>query len=116
LGGRDVPAVGFALGMERAVQVLTAKSGLAGESAGLDYFVCWMGESAKEKAFAILQKKRAEGKSADIDFLSKSLKSQLKTADRLKAKKAIILGEDELKRGVYLEKDLTSHEQKEIRI
>ncbi len=114
LGGRDVPAVGFALGMERLVQLLMTNPSVIAQldqTQGLDVYLCAIGAQAQAKAFDLMQQIRGEGKSADMDFSQKSLKSQLKAADRFKARKTIILGEEELKRGVYLEKNMQSGEQ-----
>ena len=71
-----------------------------------------MGEEARKVGFNLLAKAREQGISADMDYLGKSLKAQMKTADRMKVKFVCILGEDELKNKSILLKNMKTGEQK----
>jgi len=108
LGGAPTPAVGFALGFDR---VLIA-SGLQGYREPLDYFIAYLGDEAREKGFEVLQALRKRGKRAEISHEKKSLKSQMKLADRLGARYALIIGDEELARGVVKVRDMETGEEK----
>jgi len=108
LGGPPTPAVGFALGFDR---VLIA-SGLEGKREPLDYFIAYLGDEARDKGFEILRALRERGKSVEISHEKKSLKSQMKLADRLGARYALIIGEDELARGVVKVRDMETGKEK----
>ncbi len=108
LGGAPTPAVGFALGFDR---VLIA-SGLQGYREPLDYFIAYLGDEAREKGFEVLQALRKRGKRAEISHEKKSLKSQMKLADRLGARYALIIGDEELARDVVKVRDMETGEEK----
>lgn len=114
IGGQDVPGIGFALGMERALLSLE-KQGV--EIPLLDpcqvYFIA-LGEDAKVEAFKQLAKIRQLGISAEMDYLGRGMKAQMKSADRLGAKIALILGEDELKENKVTMRNLTNGEQENV--
>ena len=114
LGGKDTPAIGFAAGMERLVMVLEMQKKFPPENERLDLFIAPLGEEAKSLGLKLLKDLREKGLRCDLDFLNRSLKSQLKEADRQKAKKVLIIGEDELKKGKGTLRDMESKEQKEI--
>jgi histidyl-tRNA synthetase len=114
LGGKDTPAIGFAAGIERLIMVLEMQKKFPPENERLDLFIAPLGEKAKSLGLKIVKELREKGLKCDIDFLGRSLKSQLKEADRQKAKKVLIIGEDELKKGKGTLRDMESKEQKEI--
>ena len=76
-----------------------------------DIFLVTLGEKAYEKGFALLQFLRAEGLRAMMDHEGRSMKNQLKQADRQNSHFALILGEDELEKGEAALKDMHSGEQ-----
>jgi histidyl-tRNA synthetase len=114
LGGKNTPAIGFAAGIERLILVLEMQKKFPPQNEKPDLFIAHLGEEAKSLALKIVKDLREKGLKCDIDFLSRSLKSQLKEADRQKAKKVLIIGEDELKKGKGTLRDMESKEQKEI--
>ena len=73
-----------------------------------------MGEEAKKLGFDLLAKVREKGIAADMDYLGRSLKAQMKMADRIGAKKVFIIGEDEIKKGYGILKNMKTGEQKDI--
>ena len=109
LGGQEVPAVGFAIGLERIVELV--KGGSAVTATPLDYYLVCMNAEAREAAFHLTAKYRAEGKTAEMDFQNKSFKSQMKVANKSGAKYAIIIGEEELKTKQLTVKNMKSGEQ-----
>ncbi|AHF07457.1 histidine--tRNA ligase [Desulfitobacterium metallireducens] len=116
VGGPQTPGIGFAMGMERVLNAIYA-SGQVTERAPKEFvmFIA-LGEAAQKKAFSLVSQLRSKGISASIDLLGRSLKSQLKTADKAQAHYAAILGEDELTRQVVILRDLALGEQLEVPI
>jgi histidyl-tRNA synthetase len=112
LGGPDLGAIGFALGIERILLVLGLKSGVSGEN-NLVYIIT-LGESTKEAGLKLLDNLRKNGIQADTDYLGKSLKGAMRNADDLGARFVLIIGEDELKKGAVTLKNMVSGEQKEV--
>lgn len=114
LGGKPTPAVGFAIGMERVIQIMTnAKCQMTNEGKIILY-IATMGEEARKLAFDLLFKVREKGIAADMDYLGKSLKAQMKTADRIGTERVYIIGEDEIKKGCGILKNMKTGEQREV--
>jgi len=111
LGGPDRVGIGFAAGIERLV--------LAMPDDGRDHgrrplFVAAMGEAARESALALLRDLRRAGLEAHMEYEGRSLKSQMKRADRLKAPLVFILGEDELARGEVTVRRMAASSQESV--
>ncbi|MDA8083223.1 MAG: histidine--tRNA ligase [Nitrospiraceae bacterium] len=103
-GGPDVPAVGFALGMERIAGLLKQLS--SAETGGPMVFIAAMGEYALYEGLRIAEKLRSEGIWVETGDSAASLKSQMRKADRLASEYVVILGEDELTAGEFTWKRL----------
>jgi len=113
LGGPDHPGIGFALGMERLVALLEEDSGR--ESAkGPDLFLVGLGEEAGRKVFRWVDELRRAGFWAEMEYGSRGLKAQMKSADRLGAGKVLIVGENELASGRAVLRDMATKTQEEI--
>jgi histidyl-tRNA synthetase len=111
LGGRPTPGVGFGIGLERLLLALEAQNvALPDRRLPLVWLVA-MGAKAKESAWNLLAELRAAGIVADMDLANRSMKAQLKMADRQAAKLALILGDDELSMGEVGILTLSSGEQ-----
>jgi histidyl-tRNA synthetase len=97
LGGRAAPAVGWALGVERVVELLVAE-GIENSAVSPDAYVIMSGDAARLKGFTIAEQLREEvpGLRLVLDGVAGAMKTQLKRADRSGARLALILGEDEL--------------------
>jgi len=114
LGGRSTPAIGFAMGMERLI-LLLENSQLIPESVHNrpDVYVLAMGEELRQEAFAVAETLRDQ--CSDLSVVSHcgggGFKSQMKKADRLGARLAIIIGDDEKAAGEVSLKDMTNAEQ-----
>lgn len=113
IGGQDKPGIGFALSMERLLLALESQKIELPIEKGLDCFVVTLGEEAKTQGFKLVQAWRQAGLKVELDVLGRGLKGQLKAADRLQARYVVILGDDELDRGVVMLKTMATGEQKE---
>jgi len=107
LGGPPTPAIGFAIGLERLVTLMDG----GGEVPPLPLFVAPLGEAARLFALKLVEELRGGGVAVEMDHAGRSLKAQLKRADRLQARRAVILGDDELAAGEATVRDLATHNQ-----
>jgi len=109
LGGPDIPATGFAIGFDR----LTELSGLSATQfyRKPDVFVAALGDNSRLIAFEWVCAFDNEGVRAELDFSGKSLKSQMKQANRLEARYVLIVGDDELKKGAAVLRDMETKDQ-----
>lgn len=115
LGGPKTPAVGFAMGIDRIILLhkLTAPSGFEKE---VDLFIAHLGKEALKKSFSLAYELRRIGVHTEMDYGAKSLKSQLRRADKSGAKYAFIIGEDELSRGKLTVRDMRKSSEEEVDI
>jgi histidyl-tRNA synthetase len=112
LGGPDVPAVGFALGMERIL--LAQGDGTQDTAEEIDVFLIALDPKAFQKGFELVQIIRHAGYSCDLDYRISSMKSQMRSANKLHARYALILGENELAKNVVVLKNMKEGTQEEI--
>ncbi|MGL4210158.1 MAG: His/Gly/Thr/Pro-type tRNA ligase C-terminal domain-containing protein, partial [Cetobacterium somerae] len=112
LGDKEIPAFGFAAGVERIMMLL----GEDFPRRDLDVYIAWLGESTMDCAFKIANDLRLAGKSVVIDYNSKGMKAHMKKADKVGAKNVIIIGEDEMNKGVVMLKDFINRTQEEVSI
>ncbi len=116
IGGPPTGAVGFAAGMEATMIAMqnTANAEtqcIASLPAPMVYIVS-IGEETKTKCFSLLNKLRASGISADLDYEGRSLKAQMRTANKLNTKYVLVIGPDELSKGLAKIKDMQTGEEK----
>ena len=116
LGGPPIPGVGFGLGIERLIMLMEANDVKFPEESRPEVFIAVMGEAAKSFGLKPCRALRQKGVIAEMDTLSRNIKGQFKYADRLGAKYTLVIGEDELKKGVVSLKDMAKSEQREIKI
>ena len=115
LGSKQpVPAVGFAAGMERLFLALAAQQQALPEGKGLDVFIVALGEEARRWAVKQAFLLRQQGVRVGYDLKGRSLKAQMREANRKQTKQAIIVGERELKEGKAVVKDMESGAQEEV--
>ncbi len=112
LGGPSVPAVGFALGLER-VSLMLPQELLPSIREGL-YYVAAFGESGIKLGLVLLDELRRAGIPAHCDYRATTLKAHLRQADRSKCRFAILLGDDEAARGSVILRNLDSKAQEEL--
>lgn len=114
LGGPPTPAIGFAMGIERILLAMEiAKVSIPVSKKNEVYFAS-LGEIAFQESFKIIDRLRRKGFYVYSTASGKSLKSQLREADRLGVQYTLILGGDELSRGVVMLRDMKNSTQREI--
>jgi histidyl-tRNA synthetase len=113
LGGPPTPAVGFAMGMERLI-LLHRMAFPEGFDREVSVFIAHMGDEARKKAFSLAAELRERGVPTETDYGQKSLKSQLKRADKSGARYTFIIGGDELGRGVVKVRDMAASTEEEM--
>ncbi len=111
LGGKPAPAAGFAVGMERLVELL-ALQGDGHPGAQLDAFVVLLGEAAEKQGLALAERLRDAGLRIECNCGGGGLKAQLKRADRSGARLALLLGDDEVRNATITVKDLRDGTQR----
>ena len=114
VGGKPTPAAGFGLGLERLLLVLENTNNLRAEEKGIDVYVAPLGDRASNESQAICQHLRASGLSAETDLMGRSLKAQMKYADKINAHYVAIIGDDELEQGVATVKNMKEGDSKQI--
>lgn len=113
IGGPELPGVGFGIGMERVILALKEQKITPPYPTGIDCYLIYMGEKTKEKAVSLLRSLRQAGFIAEIDYLNRKVKGQLKAANRENARFVAILGEDELaERKIQLKELATGNQEK----
>jgi histidyl-tRNA synthetase len=110
LGGPELPGIGFAMGVERVALLLAEKDFRKRP----DLFIAALGEAARTEAFILMSGLQREGVAVEIDYEGKSLKSQMRRADKFNARFTLIIGDDELTKGVAALKDMDQGTQAEI--
>lgn len=115
LGGPDTAAVGFAMGIERIV-LLQEKAIPKGFQKKVDVFIAHLGDEARKAAFPLAFNLRENGISVETDYGSKSLKSQMKRADKLGVNFTLIIGEEELQRGVVKVRNMNESKEEDVNL
>jgi histidyl-tRNA synthetase len=110
LGGPDLGGIGFGSGVERMLLAAAAREVLG----SLDVFFVTLAPEARIPAMKLAGVLRDRGISADLDYGGRGMRAQFKQADRSGASYAIVLGEDELARGVSTLRDMASGEERTV--
>lgn len=110
LGGPDIPGVGFAVGMERLI--LLQPEGDDQKNRPLIYFAL-LGNEARQKMLSLIQELRSKGSRVECSY-GGSLKGQLRRADKLQAGHVVIVGDNEVAKGVGVVKEMSSGKQQEV--
>lgn len=115
VGGPPIPGVGFGLGKERLLMLMEANGVEIPKPSDCDVFIATMGEAAKLYGQKLLFDLRKNGIKCQIDDLQRNFKGQFKYADRLGAKLAVVIGDNELETGVVTLKDMENGTQHEVK-
>ncbi len=110
LGGPNVPAIGFAIGMERLIMLLQQEQPKKVRTPR--FFIASLGEAPGVSAFLLVEQFRRRGLEAEMDYEGRSLKSQMRRADKSGARYVLILGEDELTRRQIQLRDMGTKTQR----
>ena len=114
LGGQHTPSLGFAMGLERLQLVMEAQGCEFPEPSRPDLFIVAMGDKATLKAVEIAKDMRDEGYSVVYDLNGRSLRAQMKYADKINAKYNVVIGDNEVDTKSAVLKDMATGEQSEI--
>ena len=112
LGGPEIPAIGFAIGFDRLAEIVGAQSPVA--SMGPDLYIAALGDKAQQMAFTWSTALGVKGIAAAVEYGRKSLKAQMKQANRQSAGRVLIVGESELESGRAVLRNMGDKSQVEI--
>ena len=114
LGGPELPGIGFGMGITRLILAMR-EAGLDNiEAAKPKLYIAAMGEAAMLRALAIVERLRSEGVYAECDVVSRSLKAQMKYANKISAEYTLIIGDSEIESGKAQLRNMQSGEQTEV--
>ena len=116
LGGKPTPAIGFAAGMERVILNLKKQEIAIPTLPGLHVFIAYTGDEARDESIRLASGLRQAGISAAAATGNKSLKAQMRQANSLGARYAVIVGDEEVKAGTALVRDMANARQETITI
>ncbi len=114
MGGNPTPSVGFATGIERLLLALEKQGLLPEKNNTTDAYIVALGENAQTEAFKIMMDLRKAGLSVGMDYAGRSMKAQMKQANKAGALCAVILGDDEIAEGVAMLRNMTDSEQNKV--
>lgn len=114
LGGKHLPSLGFAMGIERLLMLMDKQGIEIPKPSTCDLYVAVMGESASLKSFEIIKAVRSCGLIAETDVVGRGLRAQMKYVDKIGAKFSMVLGDNEIEQGKAVIKNMSSGEQTEI--
>ena len=114
LGGPAMPAAGFALGCERVIEIMVEQGVKPPIKGGIGFYIVSLGEDALNAACEIASVIRERDISTTIDFSLKSLKSQMRQADKTNSKFVLIIGEEEVSRDSLIVKNMETGKQREF--
>lgn len=107
----SVASAGFGMGLERLIMVLENAGILPPDDDNCRVFIASMGQRAETEAFTLARRLRALGIRAEINHCKRSLKAQMKYADKIRAQSVIVIGDNEVDGDVYTVKDMASGEE-----
>lgn len=116
VGGKPTPAIGFGLGLERLLLVLENTGRLNAGEEHTKVYIASTGEAASDFARKIVYELRSSGISAETDLMERSVKAQMKYADRIGAEFSLVLGGDELSAGEVKVKRMSDGSEETVRL
>lgn len=114
IGGEDMPGIGFAIGLERLLLTLEEQQIDLHLSAYPAVYIAPLGEAAQKEAFMLTMELRNRGIYTEKDYLGRSLKAQMKSADRFEAQYVVIIGDEELMKEEAVIREMATGEQTEV--
>ena len=115
-GGPATPAIGYAIGLERILLALEKQSLCPDLSSAIDLFVAPLGKAAQPVALSLLTNLRQAGVPCDMDYMERSLKAQMKYANKYPARFVAIIGDDEVAQNKVMLKNMTTGDQQLVAI
>jgi len=116
LGGKPTPGMGFGMGIERALMVMENCGVEIPEDNGPDIFIVSIGDEAEKYVSSLVSDLRKQGVCAERDLLARSVKAQMKYADKLGAKYTAVIGDDEIKEGKINLKNMANGESVNVSV
>lgn len=113
-GGKPTPGIGFALGIERLLMEMDSQGINIPEPEGIDIYVASLGQEASAFASKLVFQLRSAGINAEGDLTERSLKAQMKQADKLNATFTVVIGEEEIETNKAVLKNMKTGEQKDV--
>ena len=114
MGGPSMPSLGFAMGIERLLMVMASQGTEFPKAKVPDIYIATMGDAARLKATAMCMRIREEGFAAITDVAGRSLKAQMKYADKIGAAYSTVIGDDEIANDRCTLKNMTTGETIEV--
>ena len=114
MGGKPLPALGFAIGLERLLLIMEAQGIEVPVSPRCEVYLASIGEAAAQEAFRLKNCLQECGVPAECDLCARSLKAQMKYADKIGAKFTLVLGDDEIAAGRGTLKNMQTGEKTEL--
>lgn len=111
---QNIPSVGFGMGIERIIHFLEQEKVQLEQEPPVSLYVGILGEEAKAKAYELVYKLRMEGIIVETDYMNRSVKAQMKYANKLGSKHTVIIGADELEKGKAVIKNMDNHEETQV--
>lgn len=111
-GGPDTPGLGFAIGVERLLLQLEEEKVALPREHAIDAFVCFVGDDLAAEAFRVVMELRKSGIASDMDYAHRSLKAQLKLADKAGARVAVFVAPDELAAGALKIRNMATGDER----
>jgi len=115
-GGNPTPALGFAMGIDRIILSLEEQNADIPELPSIQTYIAVIGDKAVPAAIKMTANLRRNGISAEMEYAGRSLRTQMKTANKMNAQNVIFLGEDEIANGVASIRDMGTGNQEDIPI
>jgi len=115
LGGPSTPGIGFAAGIERIILVMPEQA-VREKSVRFGFYIAAGSEEFKTEAVKLAYSLRSHGVAADIDYLGRSLKSQMKQADKSGFEYTVILAQDEMSKGAVVLRNMVDSSQFELKL
>ncbi|HHT97170.1 MAG TPA: histidine--tRNA ligase [Clostridiales bacterium] len=113
---RDIPAVGFGFGIERMINELEEEGAELPEQPLVDIYVGILGSDTKAAAYKLVKELRSEGIIVETDYMDRSLKAQMKYANKIGAKNTVIIGMNEINEKQVNVKNMETGEEKAVKI
>jgi histidyl-tRNA synthetase len=111
---QDIPAVGFGFGIERMINEMEVEGVELEPEPSVDIYIGILGKEARVRAYQLVHKLRNVGMIVETDYMDRSVKAQMKYANKIGAKNTVIIGPDELERNMARVKNMKTGEQTEV--
>ncbi len=115
IGGNPTPGIGFAMGIERLLMIMEAENAYLPEDKGAELFIGHIGENAEKYAQRLAFDLRKKGISVETELLGRSVKAQMKYADKIGARYSAIIGDNEIESGIISLKNMQTGEAKDVK-